>query len=90
MIYYGRAGGDQQSDGEKLLGEFFRIHSGDTARARVSTSRSSSVVVGEVRQSVSETMPAHRHIATPDGGISPRWKNVHPTSVHVEPTGSFR
>ena len=61
-----------------------------TPLSQVSISRSSKVVVGEVKQSVSETIPAQRHIATLGAGISPRWKNFRPTSVQVEPTGSFR
>ena len=49
---------------------------------------SSSVVVGDWKRSVSETMPAIRTPAVSRVGRSPAPRNIRATSVQVEPTTS--
>ena len=58
--------------------------------SQVSIFLSRLVVVGEVRQRVSETMPPQRQRATAGAGMRSRWKNLRATRVQVEPTGSLR
>ena len=53
-------------------------------------SRSVFVVVGDVKCSVSEMIPAHKQIDVPLSGAAPPIRYMIPTIVDVLPTGSFK
>ena len=79
--------GDVRGRLEHLAAELARVIA--SARSRYSTTAwSRSVVVGELRITVSDMIAAISMIATGGEGSRPFWRKRSTTSVEVEPTGS--